>query len=128
MGLYFSSAAGGFFDDEIHDPLPASARPVTRERHAELMHLQGQGKVIAANVDGDPIAIDPPLPDAETRLATIRAIRDRLLQQCDFTQMPDSPLTLAQRTDWAIYRQALRDMPATIENLDAVQWPAPPAE
>ena len=51
----------------------------------------------------------------------MRARRDGLLFACDWTQLPDAPLTEAQRAAWRAYRQALRDVPETGE------WPAPPA-
>ena len=37
--------------------------------------------------------------------------RNRRLQDSDWTQMPDSPLTDTKKTEWATYRQALRDLP-----------------
>ena len=43
-----------------------------------------------------------------TRL--MRAYRDRLLAESDWTQLPDAPV---DRVAWATYRQALRDFPAT---------------
>jgi hypothetical protein len=43
----------------------------------------------------------------------VRRFRDAQLRASDWTQMPDSPLTDAQRQAWAVYRQALRDFPAS---------------
>ena len=34
-----------------------------------------------------------------------------LLQDTDWTQLPDSPLTEEKRAEWATFRQGLRDMP-----------------
>jgi hypothetical protein len=57
----------------------------------------------------------------------IRMVRDNLLQQCDWTQLADSPLTEATRTEWAIYRQALRDILETNStNLAETVFPTPP--
>lgn len=39
----------------------------------------------------------------------MRAERDRLLKESDFTQVADAPV---DREAWAIYRQQLRDLPA----------------
>jgi hypothetical protein len=43
--------------------------------------------------------------------------------------MPDSPLSSSKKTEWATYRQALRDLPvtnsATVE-IDIV-WPTEPS-
>ena len=43
----------------------------------------------------------------------LRWERTRKLQECDWTQSPDSPLNVEKKTEWATYRQALRDMMAT---------------
>lgn len=43
----------------------------------------------------------------------IRNLRKYLLQESDWTQVVDSPLTAAQKAEWATYRQQLRDLPAT---------------
>ena len=43
--------------------------------------------------------------------------------------MSDSPLTDAKRTEWATYRQSLRDAPVTnasITNIDDAVWPTKP--
>ena len=40
----------------------------------------------------------------------MRAIRNDLLAQSDWSQLPDAP---CNREAWATYRQALRDLPAT---------------
>lgn len=45
----------------------------------------------------------------------IREKRDLRLQVSDWTQYPDSPLTDSKKTEWATYRQALRDLPNTLE-------------
>jgi hypothetical protein len=60
----------------------------------------------------------------------IRRDRDILLVESDWTQLPDSPLTTEKKTEWATYRQALRDVPAnstTVADLDAVSWPTKPS-
>ena len=62
----------------------------------------------------------------EGALANIRMARDVLLLQSDWTQMPDSPLSQEQRQAWADYRQALRDLPQSNLDLDAVKWPQQP--
>lgn len=38
-----------------------------------------------------------------------RKIRNSLLRNSDFTQLPDVPLTDEQKEEWRIYRQELRD-------------------
>ena len=58
-----------------------------------------------------------------------REIRDELLKASDWTQMPDSPLSDTKKTEWATYRQKLRDMMASITDetaYDSIQWPTRP--
>lgn len=80
-----------------------------------------------ATVDGEWIT-----PDIEDIAAgTIRAERDRRLQSCDWTQLPDAALTDEQIAEWANYRQALRDIPAQegfpwSGDINAVPWPTAP--
>jgi|TARA_R110001606_G_scaffold10475_1_gene45436 hypothetical protein len=59
----------------------------------------------------------------------LRRNRDLLLSSCDWTQGSDSPLSSSKKTEWATYRQALRDLPATntATTEDAVVWPTTPA-
>ena len=58
----------------------------------------------------------------------IRSKRANLLSSSDWTQMPDSPLSESKRGEWAVYRQALRDMPdtTTATTVEAIVWPVRP--
>ena len=59
--------------------------------------------------------------------AELRYLRDRKLTQCDWTQIADVPLTEEQKTAWATYRQALRDLPANTEDPKNPVWPTKPS-
>ena len=97
-------------------PADVGATYISDERAAEL----GWTKVGAY--------YESPVParSAADKLATIRAKRDALLADCDFTQLPDAPLTTDKKAAWSAYRQALRDMPEKCTNLDNPTWPSPP--
>lgn len=56
---------------------------------------------------------------------TVRTQRNALLQGCDWTQLPDSPLTELQKTSWANYRQQLRDVTTQLDPFN-ITWPTPP--
>lgn len=56
--------------------------------------------------------------------AEIREQRDRLLQECDWTQANDIPQIT--KDAWAIYRQALRDVPQQAGFPLNVVWPTKP--
>lgn len=67
---------------------------------------------------------DPDEVPAEWWLERMRARRDALLAQSDWTQAADDPTGNAAA--WATYRQALRDFPATWEPGPTVTFPDPP--
>jgi hypothetical protein len=54
----------------------------------------------------------------------IRAERNKLLVESDWTQLPDAPVDAAA---WATYRQALRDI-TTEANPFAIVWPQGPSQ
>ena len=63
-------------------------------------------------------------------LALIRTMRADLLTGSDWTQMPDSPLSAEQRSEWQMYRQKLRDLPSDfshVTSIDDVVWPTAPS-
>ena len=55
--------------------------------------------------------------------------RKEALQETDWTQGADSPLTDSKKAEWRIYRQALRDLPthSNCPELDGTEWPTPPS-
>jgi hypothetical protein len=55
----------------------------------------------------------------------IRVMRNQYLSQCDWTQLPDSPLTTEQKTAWATYRQDLRDVTLQTDPFN-ITWPTKP--
>ena len=62
--------------------------------------------------------------DLDAASAGVRAERDRLLAESDWTQLPDVPLTTKEA--WAAYRQALRDITEQPGFPFDVVWPEPP--
>lgn len=58
----------------------------------------------------------------------IRMIRNYLLSDCDWTQMPDAALDADTKALWTTYRQKLRDLPADHDGQDAddVKFPFNP--
>jgi len=53
----------------------------------------------------------------------IRENRNQLLLDTDWTDLPNSPLTDAQKTNYQRYRTELRDMPQSTSNPKDVVWP-----
>ena len=56
----------------------------------------------------------------------IRILRNERLQDSDWTQISDTALASQDQTDWATYRQELRDFPATVSNPQNPTWPTAP--
>lgn len=61
----------------------------------------------------------------DSAMAQIRATRNQLLNACDWTQAVDC--TIAKKTEWATYRQTLRDLPSTVTDPRTfTDWPHNP--
>lgn len=75
-------------------------------------------------------AVDTSAADTATAWDFLRGQRDAKLSASDWTQGADSPLTEAKKTEWATYRQTLRDLPGTVTDpiawLASPVWPAEP--
>lgn len=74
------------------------------------------------------VAVEPKTQDelaqeADAQGAQVRAQRNQILSACDWTQLADAPV---DKTAWATYRQALRDIPSQPGFPWDVQWPNQP--
>jgi len=75
------------------------------------------------------------LSDAQhlkNRKDVVRRQRNKKLQQSDYTQLSDSPLSESKKAEWVLYRQLLRDLPSTIISLNpdktiTFSWPQEPS-
>ena len=94
---------GGYVTGRVHIPLPPQPSP-----HHIFDYTLKQW-------------IDPRTPETEWPL--VRAKRDRLLLESDWTQLPDVPL--ATKEAWAEYRQQLRDVTFQSDVFN-IQWPEKP--
>lgn len=64
--------------------------------------------------------------DNNSRWQNIRARRNLLLSECDWTQMGDVELSPEMNEKWKEYRKALRNI-TNVSNPDQVVWPDPPS-
>jgi hypothetical protein len=64
-----------------------------------------------------------PGPDLDAESKRVRAERNKLLSECDWTQVNDAPV---DQVAWAAYRQALRDIPSQAGFPLDVSWPETP--
>lgn len=70
------------------------------------------------------LSYTPPAPPTPAESAY--ALRGVLLQQSDWTQLIDVPLTDEQRAAWVTYRQELRDVPSQPGFPTNIAWPVAP--
>ena len=83
--MFYSKTTGGFYATEIHgDNIPADAVEITAKEHAALLEGQSQGKIIAADKNGNPILKDPPPPTAEELQAQANAEARAYLASTDW--------------------------------------------
>jgi hypothetical protein len=76
------------------------------------------GEVTTREMTPEEIAALAPTADQ------IRAQRNALLAACDWTQVADAPV---DDLAWAVYRQALRDIPDQAGFPASVEWPVAPS-
>jgi hypothetical protein len=74
------------------------------------------------------VAVEPKTPeeiqaDQDSKAAQARAQRNQLLSDSDWTQVLDAPV---DRTAWATYRQALRDISSQERFPSVIAWPSKP--
>lgn len=120
---YYSNSAAGFYVTEIgYSAYPEDSIAITKEEHEFLLQeLNGNNKIIVVNDNAISLAERPTPP---LTWENIRLKRDRKLKNSDQTQLPDFPA--AKKTEWATYRQALRDIPQTYATPEEVIWPTEP--
>lgn len=84
--------------------------------HIQVFNMNYQNLLITPFKPGAPT--DKEISDA------LRAHRNVLLTASDWTQLPD--VNLANKWDWAVYRQELRDMMAQNVDPKLIVFPTPP--
>lgn len=126
MMIYFSPSTCGFYEDGQGAAPPFDAITITAaERDQALADLRPGHRIIAGE-DGKPVVAAATLSTDEM-LLVIRRRRNALLAACDWTQAADSPIPTEDRNAWVAYRQALRNLPDTINDAGSVDWPTAPS-
>ena len=81
------------------------------------------------NQNWDVVALTPEQQQqiTDNKAGSIRADRNKRLADCDWSQLPDSPLDADTKAAWATYRGELRAVPEQAGFPWDVQWPSQPA-
>jgi hypothetical protein len=64
--------------------------------------------------------------DALDKAQQVRGMRNNLLSESDFSQLPDVLLSVEEKAAWVEYRQELRDLTKQSGFPDVVVFPVPP--
>ena len=108
-----------------------------------ILAIDSNAEVTIENNDIDKITWEngtPPIPkeqilaiipqvELDMAMETLRAKRNKLLSDTDYTVLQDSTFTDAQVAEWVVYRQALRDITnglTTKDEVEAVMFPTKP--
>ena len=111
----------GFYTEEIHgDKIPTPNIQLTEDQWLEAN--SSRCKVVDGVHTLDPMTENELL---DIKYARLRGERDPLLSKCDWTQFADSPLSDDKKAEWALYRQALRDLPNTVD-INNIVYPSQP--
>lgn len=114
MTAYYSASARGFFDDLLHDELPADAVELAAAEYLALFEGQARGQEIVPGEDGRPTLADPPPPPPPTivsmRQARLALLDAGILGQVDaaIASLP-SPDREAAQIEWEYAAEVRRD-------------------
>lgn len=76
-------------------------------------------------VNVEPLTPEEIEQNTQSLWAKVRAQRNQLLSESDWTQLPDVPLTENVRQQWVTYREQLRNITDQIDP-NHIVWPTPP--
>jgi len=122
MSIYYSPSKEGFYDTTIvsYPSLPADVIKITKEeRDNFIVQLNSHNKKLVVE-NNKLVLVDRPIV---ITWESIRDKRNQLLDDSDYTQVPDFP---GNREAWTAYRQLLRDIPQKYKNPEEVVWPPKP--
>jgi hypothetical protein len=127
MTIYYAPSNGGFYDNNLHglSQIPIDAIEISIEQHSMLLKGLNSGGTISLDENNQLIIIPRSAEDtAVLQAINIRAKRNQILKDSDWTQLPDIPQAI--RDIWAAYRQLLRDLPQQSSFPNDIIWPTAP--
>lgn len=121
MYLY-SPSTKSFYNFIINRNIPDDVIEITDNEHQMLLQALNNGKDVIVE-DGRYVIVDK--APAKPTWESIRAKRNTLLKNTDYTQLLDWP---GNKVAWFNYRKELRELPQKFKNPEDVVWPTPPSE
>jgi ribosomal protein L37AE/L43A len=101
-----------------------------REYKAFALNRVSEGVYKCKQCDREEVRAQPkPEVDLQEKaIAQARAMRNRLLNSSDWTQVTDNRLSVEEREAWAAYREAVRVVVDAVKLGDPAVWPNPPSQ
>jgi hypothetical protein len=127
MKIYYAQSTHGFYTDEIHgNKIPQDSIEITDEHYHYLLAEQSKGnKIIGLDSNGQPAMVNKPPVSEED----IRETRNSLLSVLDdvvCNPLRWAALSTEKQQEYAVYRQALLDVPQQSGFPTNVVWPVKP--
>ena len=124
MPKFYSASTNGFYDSEINaGSIPNDAKQISYEQWAFLLSEQSNNKIIQANANGFPEAVEIVITNQEKiDLANLKILQ--ILKTTAWTQASDE--TNINQLAWATYRQEVRDVILQPGYPDNIVWPVAP--
>lgn len=107
--VFFSRATKGFYIEEINKNIPDDVVEISHEKYEELLN-KSYNCQIEIDENGYPFSGKEIQIKQDDIKEEVLIKRNILLQNTDWTILPDAPFTKAQKDEWKVYRQALRDI------------------
>lgn len=122
MTIFYSPSTEGFYDTSVIDyqSLPDDRVEITNQQRSMFIHEMNINHMMLVMEDGKLTLKNRPVI---ITWENIRDKRNQLLDNSDYTQVPDFP---GDKVSWATYRQLLRDIPQTYFKPEDVIWPTQP--
>ena len=119
--MFYSKLKNSFYLEEIHGSnIPSDSVEITEAQWNSLVSAQAAGKLLSADSDGNPIAIDPPTSTLGQLIDLSKSKRNDLLTSTDWLVMRhrdqveskvNTTLTETQYEALQAYRTELRNLP-----------------
>jgi len=124
-GLDGTSYPAGFPKNEIAELslVTEVAQPVDSTLVVTGFHIDANDTQV---YDTRPKTAQELADEAQSLIDQMRAKRDSLLRESDYTQLPDTSLTTAKVAEYVTYRQELKDLPALYPDGVGVVYPTKP--
>ena len=102
----------------IHDDKVVDVKEQSYEVHPSMSWIDCPNDIrIGFFYDGKTFKSDEQTPEEifEIRMVQLREIRDSLLNETDWTAIPDNDLSWSEKRKWRKYRKQLRNFPIDAE-------------